>query len=192
MLSQQLLRQQYIFGNNAELLLNHYLTNGRQEGRVCDGKWTESKQSIVPIDQLQNRKKLQQRCTNAQFQAAYDEAVKIVTPLLGLPREEQMQGIYRALRAKVNSGNFSYSTSASHYDDPYGYLILGTASCAGCARATGLCLNVLGYSFEHVNENQWTHQWCRVDFGGAYWVCDPFAMCNQAELVPYEHPLFMM
>lgn len=60
----------------------------------------------------------------------------------------------------------SYSMSADHYNDPYGYFILGSASCAGCTRATGLCLNILGIPYEHVNENQYSHQWCRVNVNG--------------------------
>lgn len=83
----------------------------------------------------------------------------------------------------------TYSTSAPHYNDPYGYLVLGTASCAGSARTTGLCLNMLGIEYEHVNENQWTHQWCRVNVNGTYWICDPYGMYAGPEPSPYGHPL---
>lgn len=48
-----------------------------------------------------------------------------------------------------------------HYNDPYGYFILHTASCAGSTRATGLCLN---------------------------WICDPFGLYCGPEEAPYEHP----
>ena len=66
--------------------------------------------------------------------------------------------------------------------------ILGTASCAGCARATGLCLNILGMPYEHVNENQYSHQWCRVNIDGTYWICDAYGLYCGPEPAPYMHP----
>ena len=84
----------------------------------------------------------------------------------------------------------TYSTDTPHYNDPYGYFVLGVASCAGCARATGLCLNILGIHYEHVNENQWGHQWCRVNIDGTYWICDAYGLYCGPEPGPYAHPYF--
>ena len=97
-------------------------------------------------------------------------------------------GIAIALRNMVDSGQVVYSTEAAHYSDPYGYLVLGVASCAGCTRTTGLCLNMLGIPYEHVNENQWSHQWCRVDIDGIYWICDAYGLYVGPEPEPYAHP----
>ena len=89
----------------------------------------------------------------------------------------------------TNMGYVSYSMDADHYNDPYGYFVLGSASCAGCTRATGLCLNVLGIPYEHVNENQWDHQWCRVKMDdGTYWICDAYGLYCGPEPAPYQHP----
>ena len=90
-----------------------------------------------------------------------------------MSRKEQLIGIAQILREYFDI-NGHYSTSQTHYNDPYGYFILGVASCAGCSRATGLCLNILGIPYFHVNENQWKHQWCRVIIDGIPWVVDPF------------------
>ena len=92
-----------------------------------------------------------------------------------------------ALRWRFESG-MSYSTTDAHYNDPYGYLVLGSASCAGCTRATGLCLNILGIDYEHVNEGQWSHQWCRVNVDGTYWICDAYGLYCGPEPAPYTHP----
>lgn len=89
----------------------------------------------------------------------------------------------------MDSGQVYYSTDEPHYNDPYGYFVSGVASCAGCARATGLCLDMLGIPYEHVNENQWSHQWCRVNMGDSYWICDAYGLYVGAEPAPYEHPL---
>jgi len=141
----------------------------------------------VPMKDLANLKGLQKSATDEQFTEAYNKAVEVVRPLAGLSREEQLQGIASALREMFDSG-MDYSTTAEHYNDPYGYFVLGMASCAGCTRATGLCLNILGIPYEHVNENQWSHQWCRVNVNGTYWICDAYGLYCGPEPAPYEHP----
>lgn len=141
----------------------------------------------VPLAELENLAKLRKSTSEAEFAEAYDIALKIVTPLGDLPREDQLYGIAVELREIVDRG-INYSTSEAHYNDPYGFFVLNTASCAGCARATGLCLNILGISYEHVNENQWSHQWCRVNVDGVYWICDAYGLYCGPEPAPYLHP----
>jgi hypothetical protein len=115
----------------------------------------------------------------------------VVTPLALMSREDQLYGIASALRAVVDDGSMAYSMEANHYNDPYGYFVLRTASCAGCARATALCLDILGIPYEHVNENQYSHQWCRVPMeDGSYWICDAFGLYCGPEPEPYQHPYF--
>lgn len=145
-------------------------------------------EGIVAIKDLANYSSLKKKMTDAEFQAAYDEALKIVQPLVGLSKEEQAKGIFTALRAMADNGTVSYSEEAPHYNDAYGYLVNHVASCAGSARTTGLCLNILGMSYEHVNENQWSHQWCRVNIDGAMWIVDPYGYVCAVESAPYEHP----
>lgn len=201
-------------GTDVNALYNHYLAYGKKEGRmpyagaaggeavngIADTKVTAAAaqpetpaqssagSGIVPINQLANYASIKKNLTDAEFQAAYDAAVGIVQPLIGLSAEDQLRGIQQSLRARFDAG-MSYSTSEAHYNDPYGYLVLGSASCAGSARTTGLCLNMLGYSYEHVNENQWSHQWCRVNLNGTYWICDPYGLYAGPEPYAYGHPL---
>lgn len=141
----------------------------------------------VPMEQLANLKSLRRNAGDAELAQAYEAALEIVTPLAKKSREEQLAGIATALRRMFESG-MTYSTSGPHYNDPYGYFVLKTASCAGCTRATGLCLNILGIPYEHVNENQWSHQWCRVKVGDAYWICDAYGLYCGPEPAPYVHP----
>lgn len=141
----------------------------------------------VPINQLANFSSLRKKTTDSEFAQAYTVALELVTPYAKLSREEQLHGIAVELRALFENG-MTYSTSAPHYNDPYGYFVLNTASCAGCARATGLCLNILGIPYEHVNENQWGHQWCRVNINETYWICDAYGLYCGPEPAPYMHP----
>lgn len=200
------------FGADAEALYNHYITYGQKEGRIPYAGGTageivdgiadvagteetpvltdaETVNGIVPIDKLQNYASLKKKMTDDEFQTAYNAALNIVQPLVGLSREEQAASIMLYLRYMVDSGQMAYSTSYPHYNDAYGYLVNHVASCAGSTRTTGLCLNMLGINYEHVHENQWCHQWCRADLDGTTWVVDPYAYTCTEEAYAYWHPL---
>ncbi len=189
-------------GTDSQALLNHYLEHGMKEGRrpyrgsnpgaavegVADT--TVSVEDVfvpVAMKDLANLKSLRKKANDEELTQAYNVALGIVTPYADLSRQEQLYGIASSLRAIFDSG-MGYSMSTPHYNDPYGYFVLGTASCAGCARATGLCLNILGIPYEHVNENQYSHQWCRVNIDGEYWICDAFGLYCGPEPAPYAHP----
>lgn len=197
-----------VLGNSPEALYNHYIIYGMKEGRcpyagAVKGESVSGIKNIgvnntntiqtgvftpVTMNKLANLSSIKKKMNDAEFSQAYNAALEIVMPLAGLSREEQLRGISQALRNRCES-NFAYSTSTSHYNDPYGYFIEGSASCAGCARATGLCLNILGIPYEHVNENKWNHQWCRINVNGTYWICDAFGLYCAPEPAPYAHPL---
>ena len=185
-------------GTDEKALYNHYVEYGRAEGRkptadsVSDTIQSNNSQAsngLCEPKKLANYKSLKKKLTDAEFQAAYDVALVFVAPLKDKTRSEQLVGIASVIRYMVESGLVVYSTSAPHYNDPYGYFVSGVSSCAGCARATGLCLNILGIPYEHVNENQWSHQWCRVPMeDGSYWICDAYGLYCGPEPAPYQHP----
>ena len=142
-------------GTDEGALLQHYIQFGASEGRKpsawgragdTDLKLTDTQiaaiWSPVPIKELANYKSLKRKMTDDEFAQAYEQARRIVTPLAFKSREEQLAGIANALREMVDDGTVAYSTDVPHYNDAYGYLVLHVASCAGCARTTGLCLNM--------------------------------------------------
>lgn len=191
-------------GTDAQTLLKHYQEYGRKEGRkpcaeaapgaAVNGMADTSvpaavseSAGLVPLNRLANLSSLCKKATNEELAQAYDIAAQIVTPYIGLDRQDQLMGITTELRSLFDSG-MTYSMSAPHYNDPYGYFVLHTASCAGCARATGMCLNMLGIPYEHVNANQYSHQWCRVNVDGEYWICDAYGLYCGPEPAPYTHP----
>lgn len=143
--------------------------------------------NLVPLERLANLSGIQKKASKAQLAEAYEEARKFVEPLAGLSREAQLVGIALATRM-IDENEGSYSDTAPHYNDPYGYFVLHVASCAGCTRATGMCLNMLGIPYEHVNEGQYTHQWTRVNLNGTYWICDAYGLYCGPEQAPYKHP----
>ena len=187
-------------GTDEGALLRHYIDYGSAEGRLPSADGTPGDTTLdltdeqlasvwtpIPLKKLANYSSLKRKMTDEEFEAAYQEALKIVTPLALMSREDQLYYITVALRQMFDNG-MSYSMSTPHYNDPYGYFVLHVASCAGCARATGLCLNILGIPYEHVNENQYSHQWCRVNIDGTYWIADAFGLYCGPEPAPYQHP----
>ena len=145
----------------------------------------------VPMKKLQCYKEYRKYMTEAQFKKAYNKALKLVTPAGDLSKKDQLQYVTTALR-NYFMDNMSYDSSKPHYNDPYGYLCLKRASCAGATRTTGLCLNILGIKFEHVNPNKWTHQWARVKVGKSYWIADPYTGYCGKEPAKRQHPYSFM
>ena len=143
----------------------------------------------VPLKNLQNYSLLHWNLTDEQLKQSYDMAVKLLEPCQNLKIEDKLRCVAAVLRRYFDR-YMTYSTSAPHWLDAYGFFILRSASCQGSACATGLCLNILGISYEHVNHNKWTHQWARVKVGNTYWICDPYGLYVGPELVPYKHPYF--
>lgn len=143
---------------------------------------------LVALEDLAHYDSLKQSMTDAEFQEVYDFALDIVTPLLGKSKEDQIREIY----AKITWTRgvwVQFSLEEEHHDDAYGFFIKHVASQAGITRATGLCLDMLGLPYEHIHENQFTHQWCRIDMGdGTHWICDPDGCFWGEELCPYWHP----
>lgn len=82
------------------------------------------------------------------------------------------------------SSNATYTTDDPDYQSPYGVLVKGVYTCAGSTRALGLVLTCMGYTWEHVNEGEWSHQWCRLTMDGQVGYAD-----GQVGLVGYgNHP----
>ena len=79
----------------------------------------------------------------------------------------------------------TYTTSGEDYSEAYGVFVKGEFSCAGSTRALGMVLDYMGFEWEHVNENQWTHQWCRLEMDGqigyadsTMWTKVPYVIWN--------------
>ena len=62
--------------------------------------------------------------------------------------------------------NSVYTNDDKDYRTPYGVLCKGVYTCSGATRTLGLVLECMGYKWEHVNENKWSHQWCKVYMDG--------------------------
>lgn len=59
-----------------------------------------------------------------------------------------------------------YTMKGTDYREAYGVFITKKYSCAGATRAMGMVLDCLGYKWTHVDENKYTHQWCKLKMDG--------------------------
>ncbi len=147
-------------GTDSQVLYNHYITYGMKEGRTpyegakggeaVDGilSTKAADSPFVPLKKLANYKSLKKKMTDAEFEAAYQQALALVTPLANRSREEQLQGIQQAIHTMFDSGRVVYSTSETHYNDPYGYFVKGVGSC--CRVCESNRLNGAVVQDEHV------------------------------------------
>ena len=62
--------------------------------------------------------------------------------------------------------NCTYTMEGKDYRTAYGVFVKGEYSCAGATRALGMVLECMGYEWYHVNEGEYTHQWCRLKMDG--------------------------
>ena len=182
------------YGYNAHKLLDHYINYGIFERRIPSMYYLNNMDALgigefVPKEILYQRKSLRKGCSEAQFFNAYDEARYFVcVPAKNAAPNNmyaQMGVVAQKLFDRVNyNPGVKYKTKGEHYNDPCGvfgnvnkagiYRIPYGADCAGATRAVGLCLNILCIPYEHVNENKWKQQWCRVNINGKHYVIDPY------------------
>lgn len=93
---------------DAAALLNHYLLYGKNEGRLPNASAEPGAEievfneenlnqtkgfEPVPMAKLANLSSLRKKATDGELAQAYNAALAVVTPLAGLPREEQLIGI---------------------------------------------------------------------------------------------------
>ena len=91
-----------VCGNDEGALLRHYLDHGIDEGRKpsADGIAGDDELSLteaqfssvwspVAINKLAHYKSLKRKCTDEEFAQAYQEALKVVTPLALMSREKE-------------------------------------------------------------------------------------------------------
>lgn len=78
-----------------------------------------------------------------------------------------------------------YTMDGEYYATAYGVFVKGEYSCAGATRALGMLLECMGYSWTHVNENLYTHQWVEVYMDGQLgWADGQLGMADYGEF-PY-------
>ncbi len=127
---------------------------GRKE-RLCS-VCNETETEIIPAIQLSKEEKK-------------ELALEVAWEIVDYIGEEGSDLERVAVAAEIVSifcANCEYTTEGTDYREAYGVFIKGEYSCAGATRALGMVLDCMGIKWKHINENQWTHQWCEVTIDG--------------------------
>lgn len=120
---------------------------------------------------------------NSKYNQAKAVAQKIANSITGSNDLEKITKAARIVSEYCSKGK--YTQTGSDYYTAYGVFIKGEYSCAGATRALGMVLECMGYSWQHMNENQWTHQWVVVTMDGQVGYAD-----GQVGIAGYgKHPI---
>lgn len=128
------------------------------------GKYPQSSRVIFLISASSSYRYPDASSTTEKNQQALVIAQKIASEITGETDLEKVKKAAQIVSAYCASAG--YTMEGKDYRTPYGVFIKGEYSCAGATRALGMVLNCMGYSYEHVNENQYTHQWCILTMDG--------------------------
>ncbi len=111
-----------------------------------------------------------------RLELAKIEAKKVASQIIkpGMSDEEKAKAIFNYLHYNVslqwNQSTEAYKTNFGN--EAYAALILKIAACSGFCKAVTLLCNEAGLQSQHVNQNQWKHQWNRVLIDGKWIVLD--------------------
>lgn len=106
--------------------------------------------------------------TALSAESKYSQARAVAEELAaGITGSNDLERVYQAAQIVADySSRATYTMEGKDYATAYGVFIKGEYSCAGSTRALGMLLECMGYSWKHVNENQYTHQWVEVTMDG--------------------------
>lgn len=94
---------------------------------------------------------------------------KCITPASKIKsKKDLMRAREAAAYVAAFADRGTYTMQGKLYRTPYGVFYGKQYSCAGTTRALGAVFNKLGFSWKHLNENQYTHQWCKVKLDGKW------------------------
>ena len=113
---------------------------------------------------------------NGRLNIAKAEAKKIVSKITksGMSDYDKADAICQYLFNNV-SRQLDQSTEAyktNFGNEAYAALVLKKAACSGFCKAVTLMCDAAGLKSQHINANQWTHQWNKVYINGEWIVLD--------------------
>jgi len=146
---------------------------------------TELKVDSTPFKPIALSASLKKGMTADEISKATAIAQKVADKYAASSDTERIKGAVNEVY-KIYSEKCQFTMETTHYSDFYGFYVMNICSSAGTARALGLLLNLMGVNFEHVNENKYAHQWCRVKIDGVYWVADGLTGAFHPEPAAYS------
>lgn len=113
---------------------------------------------------------------SGRLNLAKAEAKRVVSQIItpGMTDYDKANAIFRYLHSNVslqtNQSNEAYKEN--YGNEAYAALVLKKAACSGFCKAVTLMCNEAGLQSQHINANQWTHQWNTVYVNGEWIILD--------------------
>lgn len=97
---------------------------------------------------------------------------KIIKPDMSDAEKAQAISTYLYLNVdkQLNQSNEAYKTN--YGNEAYAALVMKIAACSGFCKAVTLLCDEAGLKSQHINANQWTHQWNKIYVDGEWQVLD--------------------
>ena len=155
-----------VYGTDPAALYQHYVDYGKAEGRKPASNIVVDQKTLDAAAAAHSYYK----GLSAEQAAAADAVAQQIadTIMSNSAYTTDCQRITAAAQTVASYCNNSvYGADADkYYRSPYGVFVAGVYTCAGSTRALGRVLDYMGYSWQHVNENKWVHQWCVLTMDG--------------------------
>ena len=104
------------------------------------------------------------------------EAKKVISQIIkpGMSDYDKARAIcdYITNNVEVQSDQSSEAYKTNFGNEAYAALVLKIAACSGRCKAVSLLCEEVGISCQHINANEWTHQWNKVYIDGEWIVLD--------------------
>lgn len=155
-----------VYGTDATALYQHYVDYGKAEGRKPASNIVVDQKTLDAAAAAHNYYK---GLTKEQAAAADAVAQQIADTIMSNPAYttdcQRITAAAQTVASYCNNSVYGADTD-KYYRSPYGVFVAGVYTCAGSTRALGRVLDYMGYSWQHVNENKWVHQWCILTMDG--------------------------
>ena len=154
------------YGTDTAALYRHYVEFGKAEGRKAVSNTVTDQKALDAAASAHNYYK---GVTKEQAAAADAVAQQIAESIMSNNAYttdcQRITAAAQTVAAYCDNCIYGSDTN-KYYRSPYGVFVAGVYTCAGSSRALGRVLDYMGYSWQHVNENKWSHQWCIVTMDG--------------------------
>ncbi len=92
---------------------------------------------------------------------------------------------YITTTVDVQYDQSSEAYKTNYGNEAYAALIMKIAACSGRCKAVTLLCDAAGLKSQHINQNQWTHQWNKIQMEDGSWI----VIDSQIGFVGESHPL---
>ncbi len=120
---------------------------------------------------------------------AKTEAKRVVSKIIksGMTKLEKAEAIcnYITTTVDVQTNQSSEAYKTNYGNEAYAALVLKIAACSGRCKAVTLLCDAAGLKSQHINANQWSHQWNKIQIDDGSWV----VVDAQIGFVGDRHPL---